>query len=129
MPTLLADGGFASGSCDPIPFTLPSLLPAAVKAEPDNVTRLPPTFTHVDPSSQYAPHIDVGPSITLVHDGNRFDCSLESLTQDVKNAVSVLTQTSAQSTERDKWMIVAGYYRRKGNIQAALTIVTTMVDG
>src|SRR6267154_412055 len=35
----------------------------------------------------------------------------------------------ATSSDRDKWMIVGAFYRRKGNIHAALTVVTTMVKG
>ncbi|KAN0103581.1 hypothetical protein V8E52_011844, partial [Russula decolorans] len=33
----------------------------------------------------------------------------------------------ATSSDRDKWMIVGAFYRRKGNIHAALTVVATMV--
>ena len=35
----------------------------------------------------------------------------------------------ATSSDRDKWMVVGAFYRRKGNIHAALTVVTTMVKG
>jgi hypothetical protein len=35
----------------------------------------------------------------------------------------------ATSSDRDKWMIVGAFYRRKGNIHAALTVVATMVKG
>ncbi len=35
----------------------------------------------------------------------------------------------ATSSDRDKWMVVGAFYRRKGNVLAALTVVTTMVKG
>lgn len=42
---------------------------------------------------------------------------------------SIIELLSATSSDRDKWMIVGAFYRRKGNIHAALTVVTTMVKG
>ena len=94
--------------------------PVAVKAEPATNSEVPPaTTTRIAPS----------PTIILTYEGNYFNCYLDELTEDPKSVIEVLTQTSAQATHRDKWMIVAGYYRGKGNIKAALAVVKAMVDG
>ncbi|KAH9957900.1 hypothetical protein BC827DRAFT_1222196 [Russula dissimulans] len=39
----------------------------------------------------------------------------------------IIELLSATSSDRDKWMIVGASYRRKGNVHAALTVLTTMV--
>jgi hypothetical protein len=51
---------------------------------------------------------------------------LEALEDDPK---AVITLLKATSSERGNWMIVAGQYRRKGNPSAAITVVTTMIEG
>lgn len=52
--------------------------------------------------------------------------NLQTLEDDPRSIIELL---SATSSDRDKWMIVGAFYRRKGNIHAALTVVTTMVKG
>jgi hypothetical protein len=52
--------------------------------------------------------------------------NLQTLEDDPRSIIELL---SATSSDRDKWMIVGALYRRKGNIHAALTVVTTMVKG
>ncbi|KIP10958.1 hypothetical protein PHLGIDRAFT_187128 [Phlebiopsis gigantea 11061_1 CR5-6] len=56
------------------------------------------------------------PVITLSHDGSRYSCPLDEFTEDPANAITVLTQTAAGSSERDKWMIVAAHCRRKQKV-------------
>ncbi|KAI0305775.1 hypothetical protein B0F90DRAFT_1701065 [Multifurca ochricompacta] len=56
--------------------------------------------------------------------GQSITFDLETLDNDPNSIIELL---SATSSDRDKWMIVGAFYRRKGNIHAALTVVTTMV--
>lgn len=51
---------------------------------------------------------------------------LRTLDDDPRSIIELL---SIASSDRDKWMVVGAFYRRKGNIHAALTVVTTMVKG
>lgn len=53
-------------------------------------------------------------------------CDLDSLEEDPKGIISLLKMCSC---ERDKWMVVAADYRRRGNCAAAITVVTAMVEG
>jgi len=57
-------------------------------------------------------------------DGKAVSLDLRALDDDPRPVIELL---SATSSDRDKWMIVGAFYRRKGNIHAALTVVTTMV--
>ncbi|KAI0253987.1 hypothetical protein BJV78DRAFT_100311 [Lactifluus subvellereus] len=61
-------------------------------------------------------------SMTLCGHPITFD--LKTLDDDPRSIIELLTSTSS---DRDKWMIVGAFYRRKGNIHAALMVVTTMV--
>lgn len=74
-------------------------------------------------------HIPPSPAIVLNYGGTPFHCRLDQLSDDPGNIITVLTQTCAQALERDKWMIVAAYYRNKRNTQAALDVVAAMVNG
>jgi len=58
--------------------------------------------------------------------GRPINFDLQTLDDDPRSIIELL---SASSSDRDKWMIVGAYYRRKGNTHAALTVVTTMVQG
>jgi hypothetical protein len=85
----------------------------------------------VSHSNQLDPAISSGlPSIqtllpmTLCDQAINFD--LQDLDDDPCSIIELL---SATSSDRDKWMIVGAFYRRKGNVHAALTVVTTMVKG
>ncbi|KAI9437739.1 hypothetical protein H4582DRAFT_2099300 [Lactarius indigo] len=56
--------------------------------------------------------------------GQRIAFDLEGLDVDPRPIIELLCATSS---DRDKWMIVGAFYRRKGNIHASLTVVATMV--
>lgn len=58
--------------------------------------------------------------------GQHITFDLEALDVDPNSIIELLRSTSS---DRDKWMIVAAFYRRKGNTHAALTVVATMVQG
>lgn len=58
--------------------------------------------------------------------GQPINFDLQTLDDDPRSIIELL---SATSSDRDKWMIVGAFYRRTGNIHAALTVVTTMVQG
>jgi hypothetical protein len=80
---------------------------------------------------QLGPFIPTGipPVLTLLSMtlcGHPITFDLKSLDDDPRSIIELLTSTSS---DRDKWMIVGAFYRRKGNIHAALIVVTTMVKG
>lgn len=80
---------------------------------------------------QRGPFIPTGlpPVLTLLSMtlcGHPITFDLKSLDDDPRSIIELLTSTSS---DRDKWMIVGAFYRRKGNIHAALIVVTTMVKG
>jgi hypothetical protein len=58
--------------------------------------------------------------------GQPISFDLHTLEDDPRLIIELLIATSS---DRDKWMIAGAFYRRKGNIHAALTVVTTMVKG
>jgi hypothetical protein len=58
--------------------------------------------------------------------GQPISFDLHTLEDDPRLIIELLVATSS---DRDKWMIVGAFYRRKGNIHATLTVVTTMVKG
>lgn len=70
------------------------------------------------------PPIQTVLSMTLRGQPISFD--LHTVEDDPRLIIELLTATSS---DRDKWMIVGAFYRRKGNIHAALTVVITMVKG
>ena len=73
---------------------------------------------------QGLPPIQTVLPMTLCGQPTKFD--LQTLDDDPRSIIELL---SATSSDRDKWMIVGAFYRRKGNVHAALTVVTTMVQG
>jgi hypothetical protein len=58
--------------------------------------------------------------------GQPISFNLQTLEDDPRLIIELLIATSS---DRDKWMVVGAFYRRMGNIHAALTVVTTMVKG
>jgi hypothetical protein len=68
--------------------------------------------------------LDTGLVMTLC--GELISYNLESLEDDPKAIINLLKITSS---ERDKWMVVACHYRRKGKFEAAILVVTSMVEG
>jgi hypothetical protein len=58
--------------------------------------------------------------------GESITYDLEALETDPQAIIALLKATAS---ERGSWMIVAGQYRRKGNPSAALTVMTTMIEG
>jgi len=58
--------------------------------------------------------------------GQPISFALHTLDDDPRSIIELL---SATSSDRDKWMIVGAFYRRKGNVHAALTVLTTMIKG
>lgn len=106
----------------------------AIKAEPDvDASPTSQEDTRGVPKPVLPKPQPVAPStspvITLSHDGSRYSCPLDEFTEDPANAITVLTQTAAGSSERDKWMIVAAHCRRKQKVRAAISILMAMVDG
>jgi hypothetical protein len=80
---------------------------------------------------QLGPHIPSGlpplqTLLSLTLHGQPISFDLKTLDDDPRSIIELLNATSS---ERDKWMIVGAFYRRKGNVHAALIVVTTMVKG
>jgi hypothetical protein len=97
------------------------------------VVSIPPQPVSVTPAypNQFDPTIMSGlpPIQTVLHmtlRGQLISFDLHTLEDDPRLIMELLIATSS---DRDKWMIVGAFYRRKGNIHAALTVVTTMVKG
>ncbi|KAI0093198.1 hypothetical protein BDY19DRAFT_922601 [Irpex rosettiformis] len=109
---------------EPIPECIP-LLPL-----PSNTSSLQSTATAHSPPSNRLSETEAGvaPSLVLCYRGEQFTCELDALTQDPENVIFLLQQTSTSSMDRDKWMIVAAYYRRKQNVFAAAAVVSAMLD-
>ncbi|KAI0915742.1 hypothetical protein AcV5_003580 [Taiwanofungus camphoratus] len=68
------------------------------------------------------------PSIILTFQGERISCDLETLDANPDGIIGVLKATASQCLERDKWMIVGGHYRSKGNVGAAAAVISAMVE-
>ncbi|KAI0071727.1 hypothetical protein K474DRAFT_1775997 [Panus rudis PR-1116 ss-1] len=105
-----------------VPLATPTSASSSVDAM--NVPALLPTPA---PSTSTSTST-LSPSIVLSCDGGTFACDLDSLTESPRSVINVLSRTAASPMERDKWMIVAGHYRGKGNIEAALSVVEAMVN-
>lgn len=73
-----------------------------------------------------------GPSFTLDNGlvmtlcGEQIHYNLESLEE---NPNSIIDLLKATLSERDKWIIVACHYRRKGNFESAITVMMSMIEG
>jgi hypothetical protein len=90
-----------------------------------------PTVVSVAHSNQLGSVIPPGlppiqTHLPMILCGQPINFDLQTLDDDPRPIIELL---SATSSDRDKWMIVGAVYRRKGNIHAALTVVTTMVKG
>jgi hypothetical protein len=97
------------------------------------VVSIPPPPVSVTPAcpNQFDPTIMLGlPPIQTVLlmtlRGQPISFDLHTLEDDPRLIIELLIATSS---DRDKWIIVGAFYRRTGNIHAALTVVTTMVKG
>ncbi|CAL1707897.1 unnamed protein product [Somion occarium] len=104
-----------------MPGVMPHSLPSLSFASTNSVGSLPTPA----PST---PAPTLSPSIILSYEGGSFTCDLDALSEDPEGVIGVLRQTAANALERDKWMIVAGHYRGKGNILAALAVITVMIE-
>ncbi|KAI0266866.1 hypothetical protein BC834DRAFT_117468 [Gloeopeniophorella convolvens] len=62
--------------------------------------------------------------LTMDSCAKRIDFDLRTLDDDPRSIIELLKATQS---DRDKWMIVGAFYKRKGNVYAALTVVSTMV--
>ena len=102
------------------PLSSPLRVPPLSSATPSRPLWLAPAA----PGSLAEP-----PIVFLPHGDTQIECKLDELSDDATEIASVLRQGCSQAAHRDKWMIVASYYRGKGNHTAALMVVTTMVDG
>jgi hypothetical protein len=109
-----------------------SPVPGGADVYPVQVQRL---FTPPVPTSCHSHQLDsviplgLPPIQTLLDmttGGQRINFDLEGLDVDPRSIIELLRTTSS---DRDKWMIVGAFYRRKGNTHAALTVVATMVKG
>ncbi|OCH86357.1 hypothetical protein OBBRIDRAFT_244494 [Obba rivulosa] len=111
-------GGSCSASLSPLHILSDTRPPAGIIPSP-----------HVafhTPEEQPVPRSS--PSIVLNYNGEHVSCALENLDENPGGIIAVLKATAGHSLERDKWMIVAGYYRGKGNVKAAVAVVSTMVE-
>ncbi|KAH8108091.1 hypothetical protein BXZ70DRAFT_35680 [Cristinia sonorae] len=93
------------------------------------VTRAALVKITAESSALHLPRVPpTSPSIVLTCDGSQYICDLESLTEDPRSVIIILTKTAAHPLERDKWMIVAAHYRGKGNLDAAVAVVSGMMS-
>lgn len=117
---------FPSAMPFPFSFAMPGVMPHNVSslsfASTNSVGSLPTPAPSTPPPT-------LSPSIILSYEGGSFTCDLDALSEDPEGVIGVLRQTAANALERDKWMIVAGHYRGKGNVLAALTVITVMIEG
>lgn len=58
--------------------------------------------------------------------GQSISIDLDALDEDPQAVISLL---KAAEADRDKWMLVGGAYRRKGNLNAAISVVHRMLEG
>ncbi len=78
-----------------------------------------------------SPIIDLGLStdnttITLQLCGESFSYTLKSLSPDPLEIIQLLKLTTS---ERGNWILVGAYYRRSGNTNAAVKVMTAMLEG
>lgn len=80
-------------------------------------------------TSVTSPGSSPSPSIILVFGGQQIVCELDRMNDDPGEIITVLKATASQMQERDKWMIVGGHYRSRGNVRAAIAVISTMIEG
>lgn len=86
-----------------------------------------PASVSVDMSNgPYGSFFTLQSCITLGLSGQIITYNLESLDSDPRGIIALLKNTSS---ERGNWMVVAAYYRRKGNARAAIHVATAMLSG
>ena len=106
--------------------------PQAMKIEPmSSPIRLPLPAPAGPSQSEAAPPASPPRTrtITLSYGVNHYTVNLDELPDDSVKITAILKETCPQAAQRDKWMIIASYYRAQGNHNAALMIVSAMVDG
>lgn len=69
------------------------------------------------------------PSPTVPHGEDERACNLEVAKENSDDIIKALSRTAASPLERDKWMIAAGQFRRKGETEAVITTIETMIQG
>jgi hypothetical protein len=90
---------------------------------PSITTLLPVSLTGPAPSLS---SIDTTARLVLSICDEQIVYDLDALDEDPKGIIKLLKLSSC---ERDKWMIVGCHYRRRGNSQAAMLVMMTMVEG
>ncbi|KAH9945675.1 hypothetical protein B0H21DRAFT_744176 [Amylocystis lapponica] len=115
------------GLSDPSPSTIPIPVPTTPVHHhpPESNAALPQELAYpehpADTSSSSA-------CIILTYCGTRVTCNLDKLDESADGIIEVLKATAAQFLERDKWMIVGGHYRSKGNVRAAAAVMSAMIE-
>jgi len=102
----------------PVSFPTSSLLPVASLPPP-----VSPTCAFPDNGGL---SFSLETRIVMTLCGESIIYNLRSLDTDPKAIIELLRTTAS---ERGNWMVVGAYYRRTGNIRAAITVVTTMIEG
>ncbi|THH17715.1 hypothetical protein EW146_g3137 [Bondarzewia mesenterica] len=92
---------------------LPSPLPISSCRSPNPRSVIPPGLPPVQTS------------IVVPLCGESVSYDLESLEDDPKGIINLLTSAACNL---DKWMVVGAFYRRKGNVSAAIEVVSQMID-
>lgn len=87
--------------------------------------------SHINPHSNKRAYISPGlppfkTSLVLDLCGEAISLDLDALDEDPGGLIRIL---EASECERDKWMIVAGAYRRKGEVDQAIAVVQKMIEG
>ncbi|KZT00480.1 uncharacterized protein LAESUDRAFT_718141 [Laetiporus sulphureus 93-53] len=68
------------------------------------------------------------PVITLTFHGSPLSVALDALDADAAGIIDVLRVTAGSMLERDKWMVVAGWYRGRGLVLSAVQVVSEMIN-
>lgn len=93
-------------------------------SEPCTLPYLPTSKSLNDASAQHSSLIALP-----VNSGQLACDQVEALKGDPHSTIEVLKRTASTPLDRDKWMVAAGQYRRKGNAEAAIAVVSAMVEG
>jgi hypothetical protein len=84
----------------------------------------PPSHT---PVTQFDPSpFSPDTRLSLYFHGEAIAYDLKALDPDTRPIIELLKVTDS---ERGSWMTVGAYYRRSGNIRAAMSVVQTMIQG
>lgn len=105
------------------PFSSTTPFSPALPDEPAFLSVVPSPSIFSAPTG-LSPSLDSRISMTLCGEVIIYD--LQSLDRDPEAIVHLLIATAS---ERGNWMIVGAYYRRTGNVHAAITVITMMLEG